>query len=342
MNQTNVLLLYGGESQEHNISIVSATNVANAINPELFDVSYCYIDRDGRWWLTDSVSNDVSKNVELLPKLGTGSFIAGDAVMTPDVIVAILHGKNGEDGAVQALAELLHIPIVGCDMTSSAIAMNKVATKQIVKQSGINVVPYMTHRGKESLKSYGEITKELGEVLFVKPVNAGSSVGVSKARNEQEFHDALKEAHTHSELVLIEKAINGRELEVAVLGNFPTLKASVVGEIKPDGEFYSYESKYDQGSVTEAVIPAEIADDLSEKICKMAIQVFEALGCRGMARVDFFVDRDDGTIYLNEINTIPGFTDISMYPKLWEHGGVSNQDLVQNLIELALASKIKE
>jgi len=341
MNQTKILVLFGGESSEHEVSVSSARNVVNAINIEKFDVSICFIDKNGQWWLTDSTDPFSEHKTALVPVLGTKSFVAGDTTIKPDVILSVLHGVNGEDGAVPALAQLLHIPIVGCDMTSSALSMNKLATKLVAKASGIPIVPFAVHQAVDGAVVFDEISQELGATLFVKPANAGSSVGVSKASNQDELDVALAEAHKHDALVLIEKAIDARELEVAVLGNYPDTKASVVGEINPDGDFYTYDSKYAEGTQSEAIIPADISSEVSEQIQSLALRTFETLGGSGLSRVDFFLDRQTNEVYLNEINTLPGFTDISMYPKLWQQGGIEYPQLIERLIEFAL-EKIKE
>jgi len=333
-------MLFGGESTEHEVSLASARNVSSALNKDKFAVKYGYIGKDGRWWITEKIDGDIHSDIELLPSLGNKSFIAGDTVITPDVILPILHGKNGEDGSVQALAQLLHIPIVGCDMTSSALAMNKQATKEIAESVGIPIVPFTTHHIAGPMLDYGIVSAALGMKLFVKPANAGSSVGVSKVTEQDEFEAAINLAHQHDNVVLIEQAVDAQELEIAVLGNYPDIETSVVGEIKPDGDYYSYDSKYDEESTSAVVIPARISDELSENLQLMAKQIFEVLGCSGMARVDFFVNRADGAIYLNEVNTIPGFTDISMYPKLWNYSDVSYSELLERLIELALQDKV--
>lgn len=337
-----VLLLFGGESSEHDISISSARNVSQAIDVETFAVEYGYIDRKGVWWHTHGMSDTLETHAKkLLPVLGEKSFIVEgtDEIIRPDVILPILHGKNGEDGSVQALAQLLHIPIVGCDMTASAVAMNKVMTKQIAEANGIKVVPFLVHDTSDPTLSYDEVATILGAALFVKPVSAGSSVGVSKVKNQEEFDAALVEAHRHDARVLIEAAIDARELEVAVLGNYPRIETSAVCEVKPDREFYSFESKYDETSVSEVVIPAVLSDNVSETLQQTAAHIFRLIGGSGLARVDFFIDNASQDIYLNEVNTIPGFTNISVYPKAWEQVGISYPELIERLIYLALEKK---
>lgn len=336
-----VLLLFGGESSEHEVSISSARNVYAAIDDEKYDVILGYIDKQGIWWQLDDLNqrDDTESASKLEPILGTGSFAVGsDDVIEPDVILPILHGKNGEDGSVQGLAQLLHIPVVGCDVTASAICMDKVATKEIMQASDINIVPYQIHHHADSMPRFDELSSKLSTTLFVKPSRAGSSVGVSKVSNQDELNAALDLAHRHDSVALIEKAMTIREIEVAVLGTPPNHEISVPGEINPGAEFYSYEDKYDQSSTSSVTIPAELSNELSERIRSLAGKVYSVLGCNGLARIDFFL-ADDETVYLNEVNTLPGFTNISMYPKLWQHQGVSYSDLIDKLIENALSSR---
>ncbi|MDN5274833.1 MAG: ddl, D-alanyl-alanine synthetase D-alanine-D-alanine ligase [Candidatus Saccharibacteria bacterium] len=339
MNRTSVMLLFGGESSEHTVSISSARNVYAAIDDSKFDVLLGYIDKHGKWWLLDNFSTEINTHgaSQLAPVFGSESFLTfpNNSVIKPDVILPILHGKNGEDGSVQGLAQLLHIPIVGCDMTSSAICMDKVATKEILEARGIVVSPYEVHRVGKPIPDFNHLSMRLGSPMFVKPSHAGSSVGVSKVYSEEEFIQAIAIAHEHDDSVLIERGITGRELEVAVLGNPPTHETSTVGEVKPSEDFYSYEAKYAATSTSEVIIPADLDEAVRSRIRTIAGDVYAALGCRGLSRVDFFL-ADDGTVYVNEINTIPGFTNISMYPKLWREAGVSYSQLIERLILLAL------
>lgn len=333
-----VLLLFGGESTEHEVSVASAMNVDKALDKTKFTIIYSYIDRNGVWWHVDGITTDLTSDTkQLLPQFGRKSFMIGgtDLTVTPDVIFPILHGRNGEDGTVQAVAQLVHIPIVGCDTASSAATMNKYLTKQLAVANNIRVAPFRVHRTADSAPTYEDVASELGAAVFVKPANAGSSVGVYKVTNQAELDAAIVGAHVFDDLVLIETAIDARELEIAVLGNYPAIEASVVGEVKPQGKFYSYESKYDELSQTQVVIPAEISPELSDELRRQAVLMFHILGCKGMARVDFFIDKNTNDIYLNEMNAIPGFTDISMYPKTWEYAGVSYAELIERLITLA-------
>lgn len=339
MQRQTILLLFGGESSEHDVSISSARNVFAAIDDTKFDVFLGYIDRTGKWWLIDTLDGEVNAGdaPQLLPVLGGREFTTfpGGQPVRPDVIFAVLHGKNGEDGSVQGLAQLLHVPIVGCDMTASSVCMDKIITKQVCEANGISVVSSAVYHQGEPIPDFSQLSMNLGLPLFVKPTRSGSSVGVSKVYSEDEFKAALDVALAEDASVLIERGITGRELEVAVLGNPPHHKASVVGEIMLADDFYSYEAKYSSESLSQGVLPAEIGHDVSERIRDMALRTYAALGCSGLARVDFFLS-EDGVVYMNEVNTIPGFTNISMYPKLWRHDGISYSALVEQLIELAI------
>lgn len=339
MQRTTVLLLFGGESSEHDVSISSARNVYAAIDDTKFELILGYIDRGGKWWLLDSFETDVStrSSSQIIPVLGSNSFmtIPNNRLLKPDVILPILHGKNGEDGSVQGLAQLLHIPIVGCDMTASAICMDKLATKEILDAHHIKIAPYETHRSYDAVPDFNHLSMRLGSPMFVKPSRAGSSVGVSKVYSDEELIEALELAHQHDDVALIERGITGRELEVAVLGNPPHHKTSGVGEIKPGDDFYSYDAKYSSSSTSQAIVSADLDENVRTHIKQQAGRIYEILGCRGLARIDFFLT-DDNTLYLNEVNTLPGFTNISMYPKLWRAEGVTYGQLIERLIQLAI------
>jgi len=339
MKKTTVMLLFGGESSEHEVSVSSARNVFAALDDTKYDVVLCYIDRNGRWWLIENMTDpvDISTASQLLPELGGGCFVTlpNKEAVFPDVILPILHGVNGEDGTVQGLAKLTHIPIVGCKVEASAVTMDKVTTKQLLEHNNIQTVPFEVHIAGDALQSFHQLSDRLGSPLFIKPANGGSSVGISKASNDDELSTALNDAHKHDDKVLIETAITARELEVAVLGSGKSAKVSGIGEIKPDREFYDYDSKYDNSSQTQAIIPADIPSELAESIKKTTASAYQVLGCTGLARVDFFLS-ETNEVYLNEVNTLPGFTNISMYPKLWRQEGLSYAGLIDALIADAL------
>jgi D-alanine-D-alanine ligase len=332
-----VLIIYGGESSEHEVSIVSANNISRAINRDKHEISLLFISKSGRFYAVDGVEayDDTSELVEVSPVLGQGKFAStnGNRELVPDVIFPVMHGENSEDGSIPALCQLLHVPVVGCDMYASSLCMNKLATKEILEYIGVKTAPFRVHSSSSPI-DYTAATKALGSPIFVKPTKTGSSVGITKVHSVDEWQAALDLAHQYDDTVLIESAIpNAREIEVAVLGN-EDVQAAAPGEIVPDREFYDYDSKYDDNSTSKAIIPANLPNDVVTKIQATAIKAYRALGCSGLARVDFLYG-DDGVIILNEVNTLPGFTDISMYPKLWEHEGLSQTDLIDRLIELA-------
>lgn len=331
----SVLLLFGGESSEHEVSIASAKNVYDAIDTNQYDVSLGYIDKTGRWWLVNNFEDLTGSQNELLPVLGGGYFKLSDGSdLKIDVILPILHGEHGEDGTVQGLASLLHIPMVGSGVEASVVSIDKELTKRVAEHAGVNIVPYVSYRHGTVAPTWQEVSEKLGSPVFVKPARLGSSVGVSKVDNEADFQTALVEAARLDDKVLIEQAIVGREVEVSVLGNVTDFAVSEPGEIVPDRDFYSYESKYDPESKTKVMIPADLPDGKSEEFKQLTRIIFDAIDGKGLARIDYFLT-PEGKIYFSEVNTMPGFTNISMYPKSWQAAGVSYGDLISRLIELA-------
>ena len=312
----HILLILGGEGSEHDVSKMGAKNVLEAFSKTDFIVESCEIARDGTW----------SKSFD---EISNGGF---------DAIFPLIHGKGGEDGAISAMGEILKIPVVGCDMRASQLAWDKDFCKIILSQNNIPVVPWRTFHEGEIISDFQKISDELdSKILFIKPAREGSSIGVSCATNEIEFRDAIKKAFEYDDKILIEKAIMGRELECSVLGNSPEISVTGIGEITPPKDtFYSYEEKYSDESRTGLDIPAQnLPDKICEKIQNFAKTAFIAIGGNGLSRIDFFYDENSGEIFLNEINTMPGFTNISMYPKLWENDGLSYDELLKKLVELA-------
>ncbi len=360
-NKKRVLVLFGGKSGEHEVSIVSAKSVSKALDRSKYDVILVGIDKQGRWLLPDESRllaqgsnprlvglHSTSEAVGMLPYDTDGQLLSlspltasqGKQGFQFDVVLPILHGPNGEDGTIQGLLELASVPYVGSGVLGSALCMDKDATKRILRDAGIPIVPFLavkrSHFERNEAEVVGAAAKEFGYPYFVKPANMGSSVGVGKIKNEGEAIAKIKAAFAFDTKILIEKAIDARELECAVLGNDEPL-ASVIGEIIPNDEFYSYESKYVDENGAKLLIPApELTPSQSALIQRLSIEAFKALECSGMARVDFFQDKKSGEIFLNELNTIPGFTPVSMYPKLWEASGLAYSNLIDRLIELAL------
>jgi len=348
-------ILFGGKSAEHEVSIQSAKNIVNAINREKFEPVLIGLDKAGGWHPLDnprSLLNSRSfppadclpskvQKITLLEKneaLPTKTSIS-DALGELDVVFPVLHGPFGEDGTVQGLLKLLDIPFVGAGVLGSAIGMDKDVTKRLLRDAKIPTVKFVVVK-KDYIPKYEEITKELGSPIFVKPANLGSSVGVSRVTTKSEYTKALNEAFDFDRKILIEEAIDGREVECSVLGN-ETPIASVPGEIVTKHDFFSYDAKYVDENGATTIIPAKVPSVTSKKIQDLAIKAFKVLGCEGMCRVDFFLKRD-GVLLVNEINTIPGFTNISMYPKLWEASGIPYSQLIERLINLALERHQKE
>lgn len=338
MNKLRVLLMYGGESSEHDVSLASARNVYAAMDSEKYDIYLCYIDRHGKWWLLRRWNDDLTEHggaqLVAVPGMGSLMSIPGNTVVHVDVILPILHGKNGEDGTVQGLAKLLHVPVVGCDVTASAVCMDKILTKQILVQHNIPTAEYIEYRKGSPIPDVEDVIAKLGLPLFVKPSRSGSSMGVSKVHSAEEFEPAINAALEHDNRILIERGIVGRELETGVLGNPPTHRVSGVGEVIPGSEFYDYNDKYATDSTSRVLAHAELDSEVESRIRELSARAYEALGCRGLARVDYLLDGD--TPYVLEVNTLPGFTNISMYPKLWQHEGMSYATLIDKLISLAL------
>jgi D-alanine-D-alanine ligase len=332
-----VLILFGGESSEHEVSIASASNINQTIDRDKHEVSLLFISKDGRFYAANEVRDYDSTDalIEVAPLLGQGKFIALDGALdiAPDVVFPAMHGENSEDGSIPALCQLLHVPVVGCDMYASSLCMDKLAAKEILEYIGIRTAPFRIHNANQPI-GYEEAVAALGSPLFIKPTKAGSSVGISKVHSEAEWQPSLDLAHQYDDTVLIETAVPGvREIEVAILGNADA-RAATPGEIVPDREFYDYDSKYDDASTSEVIIPAKLPAAVMKQIRETAVAAYHALGCSGLARVDFLYG-DDDSIILSEINTMPGFTDISMYTKLWAHEGLTQTELINRLIELA-------
>ncbi len=363
MKKTRVAVLYGGRSGEHEVSLVSAASVIRNLDPERFEVVPVAIDKQGRWHLHDrKLIAQAGKSLPVFqdtpvvvlppnPVEGQGS----GAELRPldarsvesaafDVVFPVMHGTNCEDGTIQGLFELAEIAYVGCGVLASAVGMDKDVAKRIARDAGLPIVPFISLRpaqwSKDPVGIRERVQRELGFPCFVKPCNAGSSLGVHKVKEASAFEAAVKDAFRYDGKILIEKAVQAREIEFSVLENLDPSKppqVSVAGEIAPTHEFYSYEAKYVDENGAKLMIPAEISPAQMKQAQELARDTFVALECEGMARVDLFLDKQSGAFYLNEINTLPGFTQISMYPKLWEATGLSYRDLLTQLIELALA-----
>ncbi|CAM4453635.1 MAG: D-alanine--D-alanine ligase A [Legionellaceae bacterium] len=342
MQKIRIAILCGGQSAEHEISIRSARNIINALDKNRFDIHIISIDKKGEWHLENSLQtllmdNQSGENLGLLPGKKNELFVDATQHKTLpeiDVVFPVLHGPQGEDGTVQGLLKLANIPFVGSDVLGSAICMDKDVSKRLMRDAGLPISQFLVYHRKEKASiQFSTLVKQLGLPFFVKPANLGSSIGISKVANEHAFEKAIDLAFTYDHKIIIEEYIQSREIECSILGNEDPI-ASIPGEIVPHLEFYSYEAKYlnDQGASMK--IPADLPQDGIKYIQELSIKAFEILGCSGMARVDFFYTPNH-KIYINEINTIPGFTNTSMYPQLWEASGISYAALIERLIQLA-------
>lgn len=337
-------LLYGGKSAEHEVSLSTATAVSKAIDYDKYEVHPIYITLDGQWLRGPQLTKPVESIEQLqfssedkLPNNITGFILDKNTQAQFDVVFPLLHGTNGEDGTVQGLLEVLNFPYVGNGVLASSAGMDKVIMKQLFEIAGLKQVPYVYFIRPEWDQKQTEILekceKSLNWPMFVKPANLGSSVGISKASNIEELISAIQFAFQYDRKVVVEQGIKAREIEMGVLGNNAP-KVSVAGEIKPMTEFYDYDSKYKDGS-TVLIIPAEITANVESAMKDMAVRAFKILDCSGLVRSDFFVTEND-EVFINEVNTMPGFTPVSMYPLLWQHTGVSYPKLIDTLIELAI------
>ena len=373
MSKKRVAVIFGGQSSEHEVSRVSAQSVIENIDKQKYDVVMIGITKDGQWLTYDGPTEKIgsgewqaiaqkqllaqssesqklsqqknenqtlSSSTEISSNNTARSIFDEKNTSAPiDVVFPVLHGCNGEDGTIQGLFELAGIPYVGCGVLAASVGMDKAYTKIIFEKEGLPQGDYLVFSRKQVYYHNEDVIKEVEGKLtypcFVKPSNAGSSVGVNKASNRDELIKALEIAAKNDRRILVEEFINGREIECAVLGNDNPI-ASTVGEVVPCNDFYDYEAKYQVGDSSRVVIPAEnLTAETVEKIREYAVRAFKCLDCAGLSRVDFFVHKVTGEIYINEINTLPGFTQISMYPKLWSESGIPYSELIDKLIELA-------
>lgn len=339
-------ILFGGKSGEYAVSCISAASVLENIHAEKYSILKIGITKDGEWFKTDASPEEIRSGAwETLPRekailspdaLDHGFWIFGEngpSLFPVDVIFPVMHGDFGEDGCVQGLCELAGIRYVGCGVASSAVGMDKEMAKKLFSAAGLPVAKGIAIEKDEKDTVLSRTRASLSYPVFVKPSSAGSSLGAYKVMCEAELLSAVEGAFSHDDKVLIEEYIDAREIECAVLGN-ENAKASVLGEIVPEAEFYDYDAKYIDGT-SKLLIPAPLSEEETAEIREMAVRAFHAIGGEGFSRVDFFKDKKTGRIVLNEINTIPGFTEISMYPKLWQASGLSYGDLIDRLISLA-------
>ncbi len=346
MEKKKLGVIFGGMSTENEVSVVSANSILNNLDRNKYEIFPIYIDKQGNWWkyIEDGKERQFGEKIENKKRIEN----LIEYLKRLDIIFPVLHGLYGEDGTIQGLFELLKIPYVGCKVLASSVGMDKVYTKIIFEKAGLNQTPYEYIRKYKDKyiyvnKNFDEeiltvedvaerIVKNLKFPMFVKPSNSGSSVGVKKAENIKELKENIEYASLFDKKILIEQGIVGKEIECAVLGNEDII-TSCVGEIKPAEEFYSYDAKYkNENSKTE--IPANIPEEISKEIRNQAKKAFKAIDGKGLSRVDFFIEEETNKIYINEINTMPGFTNISMYPKMFEKSGTPYKELLTKLIEL--------
>lgn len=342
-----VALIFGGKSAEHEVSIKSAKNIFKAIDQKKYDPLLIGISKQGSWY--QFASEDVFKNyksledaqltsekmISLLSYQGQPCIhsLQTQKKTVLDCAFPIIHGTMGEDGTLQGYFKIVNLPFVGCSVLSSAVGMDKDYMKRLMTEAGIANSKSVLLKKSEAT-SYADVVKKIGSPFFIKPANAGSSVGVHKIKSEADYHTKLADSFLYDHKVIAEEFIDGREIECAVMGLNHNPKASLPGELIVKHEFYSYEAKYLDANGAEIVIPARLDEKQTAQIRELALKTFKTLGCDGLTRVDFFLKKD-GQIYVNEINTLPGFTQISMYPKMWEATGLSYENLISELIELA-------
>ena len=352
MRKINVLVLFGGMSPEHEVSLRSAESVLNHMSAEKYNILPVGITKEGAWILYGGhdysqlpsglwTEHPANRPATISPIRGQGLLcFEGDCVVrqSVDVVFPVLHGENGEDGAMQGLLQLAGIPYVGPHVSASAVAMDKTLTKLVADNAGITQAKWQLVRNSDLNNRIEQIVDQLetrfSYPMFVKPAGTGSSVGVSKAGDRATLMDALLSAGVYDDKILVEEFIHGKEIEVAVMGNDSPV-ASICGEIDSGTEFYDYEAKYITDT-SVAYIPARIPEDVAEQVRDQAVRIYSAIGCQGLSRVDFFVTYEDNRVVFNEINTIPGFTSISMYPKLFEASGIPYEQLIDELLQLAM------
>lgn len=347
MGKIKLGVIFGGTSTEHEVSIVSGTSVIKNLNKEKYEIYPIYINKNGEWFKYTYQNQEFQVGDEIIGKEKIENIC--EYLKRLDIVFPVLHGLGGEDGTIQGLLELLKIPYVGTKVLGSSICMDKAYTKLIFEKAEIpqaeyvyirkNVDDYIfiekdfTEEKCDIYELIQKITEKIEFPMFIKPSNSGSSVGINRANNALELAKAIEYASNYDNKILIEEKINGREIECAVLGN-EEVEASCLGEILAAEEFYTFSAKY-QNQESKTVMPADLPENLSDEVRKLAKKAYKAADCKGLSRVDFFVDDKNNKIYINEINTMPGFTQISMYPKLWEKSGMKYTELLDKLISLA-------
>ena len=345
MAKIKVAILYGGRSVEHGVSINSARNIFEFIDRKKFTPIPIGITETGQWHLTSGVNKTISKGKKISVTLNPGKarFHAGSKQISFDVVFPVLHGTDGEDGSIQGMLKALDLPVVGSSVLGSSLSMNKIVAKRLLRDAGLPVTDFIPLGFYDKKKpSFEEIEKQLGLPFMVKSASLGSSVGVSKVKSKKEFTKAVKDSFQYDDELLFERYVKGREIECAILGNTPPV-ASFPGEIiiSKEYEFYTFDAKYVDGKAVSIHVPAQLSVDVADTIRDLSVRAFQALKCEDYARVDLFY-AESGELYVNEINTIPGFTNSSMFPMMWRERGISFTNLISRLIELALDRTLKK
>lgn len=353
MTKLKIALLCGGQSAEHSISLLSAANIYRQLDAARYDVRVIGIPRDGQWLGYDpnvifpqhAVENELFREIKasdaqfayaLVPGKGSRSMVRMDTMQaeTFDLVIPMLHGPMGEDGTVQGLLRLLNIPCFGADQKGSVVAMDKALSKRLLAEAGIPTSKFAIFHHEDKRPTYAEITERLGTPVFVKPANMGSSIGITKVKSAAQWDHALAEAFQYDRTILVEEMVVGRELEISILGE-KELRVSLPAEVIPGDEFYTYEAKYSASAGTVFKVPANVPPHIVERAQAMARATFRALSCRVMARIDFFMTPDE-RLLINELNTIPGFTNMSQYPRMFEASGLPQKELIESLIRISL------
>lgn len=349
-----IAIVFGGKSAEHEVSVNSAFNIFNELDKNLFDPILVGISKQGTWYyfnnplifkshpaLEDSKLSDYEKLSWISENEKPYIYLLkSQKKISVDSVFPIIHGTMGEDGTLQGFFKILNLPFVGCGVLSSAVGMDKEFMKRLLNEAGIPNAKFRVLNSVNSIP-YSVLVAELGHPFFIKPANAGSSVGVHKIKNEADYQSGLTDAFLYDHKVLAEEFVQGRELECSVLGLQQNPRASLPGELLVHHEFYSYEAKYLDENGAKTLIPAPLSDDLTHLIQELAVKTFKVLGCDGLTRVDFFL-REDGRLLVNEINTLPGFTKISMYPKMWQASGLAYPELITQLIHLSFEKHLRD
>ncbi|MBL7856366.1 MAG: D-alanine--D-alanine ligase [Cyclobacteriaceae bacterium] len=336
-----IVILYGGRSVEHGVSVNSARNIVEYINKDLFEPVPIGISKSGQWFLTPAVTKDIEQGkplgLILDPQRSGFTLLSSDDRFKADIIFPVLHGTDGEDGSIQGLIKAMDIPMVGTGVLGSAVSINKIVAKHLLKAAGLPVTKFLTYTFADQKKiKFSEIESKLGLPFMIKSASLGSSVGVSKVKSKKDFKEALEESFRYDDGVIMEEFITGREIECAILGNTPA-QASLPGEIviSKKYEFYTFDAKYVDPEAVEIHVPAKLDKVASNLIREVSVKAFEALHCEDFARVDLFLTKRN-KVYINEINTIPGFTNSSMFPMMWKERGISFTDLITRLLDLAM------